>query len=304
MARVYQRLPDGAAKHAGTLVALGETDQLRAVACAALGLDFPRHLADVMGSVFNVSIKGVLTMPDGRVVLLENERNEWELPGGRIEPGETPAQCLAREIQEELGLQVEVGGRPINTYLFEVIPGRHVFIATYQCALVGPFDPTVSHEHKRIGLFFENRLPENLPPGYRDSITFVLRRAGYSLDRAVPGTAPHAHSRNASPHFPAMLRLIETPTQIQAQGQPPKTIEEFIGRVNSQTESVSIARMTSPSGWSEAGQTPEFDEFTVVLRGELQVETRNGVHRVSAGQSIIVGRGEWVRYSTPRIGRS
>lgn len=98
-----------------------------------------------------------------------------------------------------------------------------------------------------------------------------------------------------------MPLLIKTSTRIQAHGQPPKTIEEFIGRVNSQTEGVSIARMISPSGWSEPGQTPEFDEFTVVLRGELHVETRDGVHRVSAGQSIIVSRGEWVRYSTPGL---
>ncbi len=96
-----------------------------------------------------------------------------------------------------------------------------------------------------------------------------------------------------------MPRLIESPTRIQAQGQPPKTIEEFIGRANSQTETVSIARMVSPSGWSEPGQSPEFDEFTVVLRGELHIQTREGILRVRPGQAVIVNRGEWVRYSTP-----
>ncbi len=82
----------------------------------------------------------------------------------------------------------------------------------------------------------------------------------------------------------------------------PGDSESFIGPVNSQTETVSIARMVSPSGWSETGQTPEFDEFTVVLRGELQIETREGVLRVRAGQAAIVNRGEWVRYSTPGAG--
>lgn len=96
-----------------------------------------------------------------------------------------------------------------------------------------------------------------------------------------------------------MPQLIEAPTRIQARGQPPKTIEEFSGRVNSKTESVGVARMISPSGWSEPGQTPDFDEFTVVLRGELQVETREGVHRIAAGQAVVANRGEWVRYSTP-----
>ncbi len=96
-----------------------------------------------------------------------------------------------------------------------------------------------------------------------------------------------------------MSRIIDSPVRIQAAGTPPKSIEEFIGRVASHTDEVSIARMTSPCGWSEPGQTPEFDEFTVVLRGELRVETRDGVRDVSAGQSIISPRGQWVRYSTP-----
>lgn len=73
----------------------------------------------------------------------------------------------------------------------------------------------------------------------------------------------------------------------------------FSARVNSQTSALSIAKMTSPPGWREPGQTPEFDEYTVVLRGELQVETRESVHRVSAGQAIVISAGEWVRYSTP-----
>ncbi len=96
-----------------------------------------------------------------------------------------------------------------------------------------------------------------------------------------------------------MARIITKPTVIPAAGEPPKIIEEFFGRVNSQTSALSIAKMTSPSGWREPGQTPEFDEYTVVLRGELQVETRAVVHKVGAGQAIVVNAGEWVRYSTP-----
>jgi ethanolamine utilization protein EutQ (cupin superfamily) len=96
-----------------------------------------------------------------------------------------------------------------------------------------------------------------------------------------------------------MPTLIKTPTIIQAAGNKPKTIEEFIGRVNSGTTGVSIARMKSPSGWSEPGQTPEFDEYTVVLRGVLHVTSRNETVEVAAGQAIIVHHGEWVQYSTP-----
>ena len=99
-----------------------------------------------------------------------------------------------------------------------------------------------------------------------------------------------------------MAQLIAAPTIIQAAGHPPKKIEEFIGHVNSGTSALSIARMTSPGGWVEPGQTPEFDEYTVVLRGELHVETRTGTLRVAAGQAVITPRGEWVRYSTPEPG--
>ena len=96
-----------------------------------------------------------------------------------------------------------------------------------------------------------------------------------------------------------MPTLIEGPTRIEAAGNKPKLIEEFIGRVNSGTAALSIARMTSPGGWVEPGQTPEFDEYTLVLRGELHVESRDGTLRVPAGQAVLTRAGEWVRYGTP-----
>ncbi len=98
-----------------------------------------------------------------------------------------------------------------------------------------------------------------------------------------------------------MARLITGPTTIQAAGNKPKTIEEFIGRVNSQTGAVSVARMKSPSGWVEPGQTPEFDEYSIVLHGTLRVTTRSAVMDVHAGQAVIAERGEWVQYSTPGV---
>lgn len=96
-----------------------------------------------------------------------------------------------------------------------------------------------------------------------------------------------------------MATLIERPTLIQAAGNQPKRIEEFIGQVNSDTDTISIAKMTSPPGWVEPGQTPEFEEFTVVLRGTLVVEGRAGRIEVRSGQAVQVPAGEWVRYSTP-----
>ena len=123
--------------------------------------------------MFPVSIKGVLQSPEGLIVLMLNERDEWELPGGRIELGETAPQCLAREIAEELAVEVSVGA-PLDSYLFEVIPGKHVFISTYRCQVLGGFVPTISHEHKEIGLFAPDQLPVNLPTGYRQSIIKAL----------------------------------------------------------------------------------------------------------------------------------
>jgi len=96
-----------------------------------------------------------------------------------------------------------------------------------------------------------------------------------------------------------MPTLINQPVRIQSAGNKPKSIEEYIGRVNSRTDVASVARMRSPSGWVEPGQTPEFDEFTIVLKGTLRVEHRHGVLDVAAGQAVIAHKGEWVRYSTP-----
>src|SRR5262249_6896561 len=96
-----------------------------------------------------------------------------------------------------------------------------------------------------------------------------------------------------------MPTLIAAPSRIEAQGNKPKIIDEHIGRVASGTPALSVAHMRSPGGWQEPGQTPEFDEFTVVLRGMLRVEHRGGHLDVAAGQAVIAHAGEWIRYSTP-----
>jgi len=97
----------------------------------------------------------------------------------------------------------------------------------------------------------------------------------------------------------SMITLIGTPTVVKAAGNKPKRIEEFVGRVNTGHTSVSVARMVSPGGWIEPGQTPEFDEYTVVLRGILRVESRDAALEVRPGQAVHVSAGDWVRYSTP-----
>jgi len=96
-----------------------------------------------------------------------------------------------------------------------------------------------------------------------------------------------------------MPTLIAQPTRITSAGNKPKLIEEYIGRVNSDTSGVSVAHMRSPGGWEEPRQTPDFDEFTVVLKGTLRVRHQNGQMDIGAGQAVIAHRGEWVQYSTP-----
>lgn len=99
-----------------------------------------------------------------------------------------------------------------------------------------------------------------------------------------------------------MPRFIQAPSLIEAAGTKPKRIEEYAGRVNSGHASLSVARMTSPEGWEEPGQRPEFEEVTVVLRGLLRVESEQGVLDVRAGQAVVTSPAEWVRYSTPEPG--
>ena len=96
-----------------------------------------------------------------------------------------------------------------------------------------------------------------------------------------------------------MPTLIEKPTRFNVIGKEPKFIDEYVGRVTSHTEAVSVAHMHSPAGWTEPGQTPEFDVYNYVLKGVLQVRHKGGVIEVHAGQAVVATRGEWVRYSTP-----
>lgn len=98
---------------------------------------------------------------------------------------------------------------------------------------------------------------------------------------------------------PVKPTLIPTPARVEAAGNKPKLIDEYIGRVNSATSEISIAHMRSPGGWVEPGQTPDFEEYTLVLKGVLRVEFADGAIDVSAGQAVIAHAGEWVRYSTP-----
>ncbi|MGA3105408.1 MAG: cupin [Terriglobales bacterium] len=96
-----------------------------------------------------------------------------------------------------------------------------------------------------------------------------------------------------------MPTLIAAPTRIESAGSKPKIIEEFVGLINTKTQGLSVAHMRSPEGWEEPGQKPEFDEYTVVLRGTLRVQHSSGELDVAAGQAVLAHRGEWVRYSTP-----
>lgn len=96
-----------------------------------------------------------------------------------------------------------------------------------------------------------------------------------------------------------MAKLIKSPVVVEAAGNKPKIIQEFIGRVNSKTSDLSIARMQSPKGWIEPGQTPEFDEYTLVLKGCLHVKTKTETFDLKEGMAVIIEKGEWVQYSSP-----
>ena len=125
---------------------------------------------------YPVSIKGVFSIKD-RYLLLKNDRNEWELPGGRLELGETPEECVQREIFEEVGITVQVG-QIINSYLFEVISGKYVFIVTYMCDHSYEEIPetVISNEHLEIGFFsFEEIVEMNLSKGYKTAIRMCAK---------------------------------------------------------------------------------------------------------------------------------
>jgi mutator protein MutT len=132
--------------------------------------------------VFPVSIKGVL-FERGKIALLENERSEWELPGGRLEAGETPEGCLAREVGEELGIAVEVGPL-LDCWVYEVLPRREVVIVTYGLIRCDEGDLRVSLEHRRIGLFSLGEIDQiPLPHGYHRAV----RAWGNRLDEEERG---------------------------------------------------------------------------------------------------------------------
>ena len=126
-------------------------------------------VTDGRGPRFPVSIKGVVFVDD-RVVLLQNERDEWELPGGKLEPGEDPGQCAVREVKEELALDVALG--PIlDSWLYNIRGQVEVLIVTYGCLCTAPGDIAISHEHKAVGLFALDEIEDlEMPEGYRRSI--------------------------------------------------------------------------------------------------------------------------------------
>jgi 8-oxo-dGTP pyrophosphatase MutT (NUDIX family) len=144
---------------------------------------------------FPISVKGVVLDSAGRVLLLRNERDEWELPGGRIEIGESPEECVAREIAEETGWRVRTG--PIlDSWMYDVgAAGRHVFVVTYGCFAETDLEPVLSHEHKEIGLFRASEVDGlAMPDGYRRSIGAWLS-AGRGGSGGPPAPAP---ARSAS----------------------------------------------------------------------------------------------------------
>jgi 8-oxo-dGTP pyrophosphatase MutT (NUDIX family) len=136
-------------------------------------LDIPA--TDYLAHAFPVSVKGV-AVQDGRVLLLENERAEWELPGGKLERGEDPPDCVVREIGEEAGWQVTAGPL-LDCWQYHIRPGSDVVIVTYGCYVHSTHPPVISNEHKRVGLFAPDQVPELvMPTGYKRSVATWFAR--------------------------------------------------------------------------------------------------------------------------------
>lgn len=127
-----------------------------------------------------VSVKAVVSVR-GKLPLLKNERNEWELPGGKLEVGERPEECVGREIEEELGITVSIGDC-IYTWVYEIFPHRHVFVVTYLGHAIDGREPTYSHEHKELVLLApEDADRLNMPDDYKVSIKIAMRRGLFQL---------------------------------------------------------------------------------------------------------------------------
>jgi mannose-6-phosphate isomerase-like protein (cupin superfamily) len=125
------------------------------------------------------------------------------------------------------------------------------------------------------------------------------RSAGYKGDQDIFLKSVVLKEITSSSEENELPILISQPTRIQAAGTKPKLIDEYVGRVNSKTQTASVAHMRSPAGWKEPGQRPEFDEFTIVLKGTVRVKHADGAFDVRAGQAVIAHKGEWIQYSTP-----
>lgn len=132
-------------------------------------METPAPAATYVSHKFPVSVKGV-AVQDGKVLLLENERNEWELPGGKLELGEDPVDCVVREISEESGWRVSAGPL-LDCWQYHIRPGADVVIVTYGCHVLSTDPPVVSNEHKRADLFAPDQVPELvMPDGYKQSV--------------------------------------------------------------------------------------------------------------------------------------